>query len=474
MRLGQPFRDRRRDHSLGRMDLVVRSARVVLPQGVRPAAVVVSAGRIERVAPRDAAIDVEIVIDAGDSVVMAGLVDTHVHVNDPGRTEWEGFETAGRAAAAGGTTTIVDMPLNSSPVTTTVAALEAKLAAAEGACRVDYGLWGGIVPGNLAELPALLDAGALGFKAFLVPSGIDEFPPVGDAELGEAMAAVAGRGAPVLVHAEDAAEIARAGNGSRVRSGSHAAWVASRPAAAEAHAVARVAALAGRTRARAHVVHVSSAEACDEIRRAKSAGIPLTAETCPHYLCFSSEDVADGDTRFKCAPPIRDAGHRNALWNALGDGTLDLVASDHSPCPPDLKPRGDFGRAWGGIAGLELRLPATWTEGRRRGGSLVEIARWLAEAPARLAGLSGRKGRIAAGLDADLVVWDPDGEFQVEAAALHQRHCANPWEGRTLAGVVETTILRGRVIYERGTFPGSADGRWLAAGAETGSARRAG
>ena len=454
------------------MQLVIRSSRVVLPDGVRPATVAVSAGRIERVAPVDTQIDADTEIDAGDSVVMAGLVDTHVHVNDPGRADWEGFESAGRAAAAGGTTTIVDMPLNSSPVTTTVAALEAKVAAAGGACLVDYGFWGGIVPGNLEELVGLLDAGVLGFKAFLVPSGIDDFPPVDDAMLGAAMAAVTRRGAPVLVHAEDAGELAGLDLAERI--GSHAAWLASRPASAEARAVARVASLSGRTRAPAHVVHVSSAEALDEIRRAKSAGIPLTAETCPHYLSFVSDDVAEGDTRFKCAPPIREAGHRDAIWLGLRDGTLDLVASDHSPCPPALKPAGDFGGAWGGIAGLELRLPATWTEARRRGHSLAENARWLAEAPASLAGLSERKGRIAPGLDADLVVWDPEREFEVEARALHQRHCANPWEGRTLAGVVETTILRGRVVYERGSFPESADGRWLARRAGAAAARRAG
>ena len=425
-------------------------------------------------APVDAVFDAETEIDVGDSVVMAGLVDTHVHVNDPGRTDWEGFESASRAAAAGGTTTIVDMPLNSSPVTTTVAALEAKIAAAEGTCRVDYGFWGGIIPGNLGELPALLDAGVLGFKAFLVPSGIDEFPPVDDAALGVAMAAIAGRGVPVLVHAEDPAEIARGETELAAQPGSYAAWVGSRPVSAEARAVARVGNLASRTHARAHVVHVSSAEALDEVRRAKSAGVPLTAETCPHYLCFASADVVDGDTRFKCAPPIRDSRHRDALWQGLRDGTLDLVASDHSPCPPALKPMGDFGRAWGGIAGLELRLSATWTEARRRSASLVDVVRWLAEAPARLAGLAARKGRIAPGLDADLVVWHPEADFHVEATALHQRHCANPWEGRTLAGVVETTVLRGRVVYERGSFPGSAEGRWLALGADTASARRAG
>jgi allantoinase len=288
------------------------------------------------------------------------------------------------------------------------------------------------------------------------------------------MAVVAGSGAPVLVHAEDAAEIARAGDVGTVRADSHAAWVASRPASAEARAVARVAALAGRTGARAHVVHVSSEEGLVEIRRARSGGVPLTAETCPHYLCFDAEEVADGDTRFKCAPPIRDARHRGALWRGLGDGTLDLVASDHSPCPPALKPPGDFGKAWGGIGGLELRLPATWTEARRRGHSLDDVARWLAEAPARLAGLSARKGSIVPGLDADLVVWDPDRELRVEAAALHQRHCATPWEGRALAGVVETTIVRGRVVYERGAFPGSAEGRWLRPATRSATARRAG
>jgi allantoinase len=421
-----------------------------------------SGGKIAAVRPADADISAEGEIDAGDAVVMAGLVDPHVHVNDPGRAEWEGWETAGRAAAAGGTTTIVDMPLNSRPVTTTVSALEAKVTAATEVCRVDFGFWGGIVPGNRRELSALLEAGALGLKAFLVPSGIDDFPPVDDEELGAAMAAVAASGVPVLVHAEDADEISRSGpRALEARPGSHAAWVASRPAAAEARAVARLAALCARTGARAHVVHVAAEEAVGEVSRARAAGLPLSAETCPHYLAFASEDVADGDTRFKCAPPIREGRHRDALWRGLFDGTLDLVASDHSPCPPELKTTDDFARDWGGIAGLELRLPATWSEARRRDATLVDLARWLAEAPAQLAGLATRKGRIAVGLDADLVLWDPEREFVVEARDLHQRHCATPWEGKTLTGVVETTILRGRVIYERAKFPGSARGRWL-------------
>jgi allantoinase len=456
------FRRRRPSHSLHAMDLVVRSRRAVLPDGIHPAAIAVSGGRIAEIAAVDATFDARREIDAGETVVMAGLVDTHVHVNDPGRADWEGFGSAGIAAAAGGTTTIVDMPLNSLPVTTTVAALEAKLAAAEGACRVDFGLWGGIVPGNGSELTSLLEAGALGFKAFLVPSGIEEFPPVGDAELGTAMAAVAGRDVPVLVHAEDADELAQAdASGLAAGPGSHAAWTASRPPESEARAVTRVASLCAESGARAHVVHLSSAEALDVVACAKSAGLPLSAETCPHYLAFASGDVADGDTRFKCAPPIREARHREALWRGLRGGTLDLVASDHSPCPPALKPPGDFARAWGGIAGIELRLPVTWTEGRRRGATLVDLARWLAAAPAWLAGLSARKGRIAPGLDADLVIWDPDREFVVASQDLHQRHSATPWEGRTLSGTVHATLLRGDVIYDRGSFPGSPTGRWL-------------
>jgi len=444
------------------MDMVVRSRRVVLSDGVRPAAVAIAGGRIAAVGALEATFRGVSEIDAGESVVMAGLVDSHVHVDDPGRADWEGFETAGRAAAAGGTTTIVDMPLNSIPPTTTVAALDAKVAAATGVCRVDFGMWGGIVPGNGPELPPLLAHGALGLKAFLVASGVEEFPLVDDQELGAAMARVAGSGAPVLVHAEDADELARAGAEALAASpASYAAWLASRPGVAEARAVARVAALAGRSGTRIHVVHVAGAEALAEVARARAAGIPLTAETCPHYLAFVAADVSNGDTRFKCAPPIRGAADREALWRGLLDRTLDLIASDHSPCPPELKFPDDFARSWGGIAGLELRLPAVWTEARTRGATLVDLSRWLGAAPARLAGLAARKGRIAPGLDADLVVWDPEGERIVDGRSLHQRHGSTPWEGRTLAGVVEATILRGRLVYERGVFPGCPAGRWI-------------
>jgi allantoinase len=442
------------------MDLVVRSSRVVLPEGVVPAAIFVSGGTIAMIARSNAPVLADLEIEAGDAVAMAGLVDPHVHVNDPGRADWEGFETAGLAAAAGGTTTIVDMPLNSLPVTTTVDALRAKVRAATGTCRVDFGHWGGIVPGNGDDRRALVDEGALGLKAFLVPSGIDEFPEVDDLELGRAMEALASIGAPVLVHAEDAGELARVA-GDAGTPLAYADWLASRPPEAEARAVARVAALCRRTAGRAHIVHVAAAEAVDEVAAAKAAGLPLSAETCPHYLSFAAEEIPARDPRFKCAPPIREARHRDALWRGLVAGVLDLVASDHSPCPTALKPPGELARAWGGIAGLELRLPVTWTEARARGASLGDLARWLAEAPARIAGLSDRKGRIAVGHDADFVIWDPERESVVESGGLHQRHPQTPWEGRTLRGVVQTTILRGRVVHERGRFPGPPRGRWL-------------
>ena len=449
------------------MQLVIRGSRVVLPDGVRPAAIAASDGRIVSVARVDAPLPADREIDAGDRFVLPGLVDIHVHVNEPGRADWEGFETAGNAAAAGGTTTIVDMPLNSQPVTTSVAALNAKIAAGEGVCRVDFAVWGGIVPGNAGELSAILDAGALGFKAFLVPSGIEEFPPVGDVELGRAMEILSDTGAPVLVHAEDAEALQKAEGALLAGPSSCADWMKSRPPAAEAIAIARVAELAAKTGARAHVVHVSSAEGTEEVARAKAAAIRLSAETCPHYLSLTAEDAAPGDTRFKCAPPIREAQHREALWRGLRAGTLDLVASDHSPCPPELKPAGDFARAWGGIAGLELRLPVTWTEARERGATVVDLARWLADAPARVAGLS-RKGRIAAGYDADFAIMDPDHEWVVRASDLHQRHCSTPWEGRALRGTVRMTILGGEVVYDRGALVGPAVGRWLKRSARSG------
>jgi allantoinase len=439
------------------VDLVIRGRRVLTAEGIRPAAVHVDGERIVRVAGHDVVPSGARLVEAGDTVVMPGLVDTHVHMNDPGRADWEGFGHATRAAAAGGVTTVVDMPLNSLPPTTTVAALLAKRAAAAGRCHVDVGFWGGVVPGNLAALPALADAGVLGCKAFLADSGVEEFPPVELPELEAAMTALAARDVPTLVHAEApgplaaaAAEVERAGADPR----RYRTWLDSRPDLAEVEAVTAVAELAGRTGARAHVVHLSSAEALGPLRRARRDGVRVSAETCPHYLSLAAEDVADGATVHKCAPPIRAAANRERLWAALGDGSVATVASDHSPCPPDRKhlDDGDFLAAWGGISSLQLALPVVWTEASARGRTLAELAGWMAAAPARLVGLAGRKGAIAAGRDADLVLFDPDAVFRVEAAGLQHRHPVTPYAGRMLRGVVLATWLRGRKVYDGGRF----------------------
>jgi allantoinase len=441
-------------------DLVIRGRRVVTAQGVRPAAVHVAGGVIDRVAGYDDAAG-NPVVEVGDAVVLPGLVDTHVHVDDPGRADWEGFEHATRAAAAGGVTTMVDMPLNSLPPTTTVAGLEAKLAAAAGRCHVDTAFWGGIVPGNLGELPDLVAAGVLGCKAFLVDSGVEEFPRVGLAELEAAMGALRTAQAVTLVHAEAPGPI-QAAAAAVERSGAdrrrYRTWLDSRPDRAETEAVAAVAELAGRTGARAHVVHLSSAEALEPLRAARRAGARVSAETCPHYLSLAAEDIPDGATQHKCAPPVRGAANRERLWAALAEGTIATVASDHSPCPPDRKrlDDGDFLAAWGGIASLQLALPVVWTAARARGHTLVDLARWMSAAPARLAGLDGRKGAIAAGRDADLVVFDPDATFRVDPASLHHRHPVTPYAGRMLHGVVLETWLRGRTIHDRGRFAAPA------------------
>jgi allantoinase len=445
--------------------LVVRSTNVVLPEGVRPASIVIVGEAIERIDAYGAD-DAErvrgaTVLDAGDLVVSPGVVDTHVHVNEPGRTEWEGFDTATRAAAAGGVTTIVDMPLNSVPATTNVEALRAKTGAAAGA-HVDVAFWGGIVPGNQNDLDGLTDAGVRGFKCFLVPSGVPEFQPVTERDLRGALPILARRRVPLLVHAESPTVIDECARMSAERPPrSYAAYLASRPAEAEVDAVALMVRLAAEFRVHVHVVHVSSAGAVAAVARAKASGVPITAETCPHYLTFASGDIPDGATEFKCAPPIRDAAHRDALWAGLQRGTLDLVASDHSPAPPALKCADDFARAWGGIASLELSLSAVWTAGCPRGATFADLARWLSEGPAALAGLSARKGRLAAGLDADLVVWDPAGSFVVEPSLLQQRHTVTPYRGRRLSGRVQTTFVRGARVWDDRTLVGPRTGRRL-------------
>ncbi|HEX5759831.1 MAG TPA: allantoinase AllB [Thermoanaerobaculia bacterium] len=440
---------------MSQVDLVVRSRRAVLPEGVRAAAVHVAGGRIAAVAGYDDVPEEARVLEAGDFALLPGLVDTHVHVNEPGRTEWEGFRTATRAAAAGGITTLVDMPLNSVPATTTAAALAAKRAAAAGQCRVDVRFWGGVVPGNEGELSALREAGALGFKAFLVPSGVDEFPAVGEAELARALPILAELGAPLLVHAELPGPIAAAAArlaGADPRA--YSTWLLSRPPVAEVEAVELLVLLARATGARIHVVHVAAAEVLPLLAAARAEGLAVSGETCPHYLTFCAEEVPDGATEYKCAPPVRDASDREALWAALADGILALVASDHSPSPPLMKRRsdGDFMAAWGGIASLQVSLPAVWTEARRRGHGIAELAEWMSRAPAALAGLDAHKGAIRAGLDADLVVFDPEAELTVDGARLEHRHPLTPYHGRRLAGVVRQTLLRGELVYDGGRF----------------------
>lgn len=439
-------------------DLVIAGRRVATPDGVRPAAVAISGDRIAAVLERSAVPAGVPVVDVGDHVVFPGLVDSHAHVNEPGRTEWEGFDTATRAAAAGGITTIVDMPLNSSPVTTTVEALEAKRLHAEGRLWIDCGFWGGVVPQNAGSLGPLLDAGVAGVKAFLVHSGIDEFPRVSEDDLRRAMPALANRGVPLLAHAE--LDDGRRPSGDPRR---YATYLDSRPAAWEVNAIRRLVALCREYGGPVHVVHLSAAEGLESAAAARDAGLPFTIETCPHYLVLAAEEVADGRTEFKCAPPIRGRDNRERLWQGLTDGAIELVVSDHSPCTPALKlPEvGDFLRAWGGIASLQFGLSLVWTEARRRGRSLEDLARWLCHGPARLAGLEDRKGAIASGLDADLVVWDPDATFTVEPGRIHHRHPTTPYLGRTLAGVVETTYLRGRRVFHRGEFLGRPSGRSL-------------
>jgi len=448
-------------------DLVVTGRRVVTSDGSRPAAIHIAAGRISRVSaiddvPGNCAVD-----DAGLSIVLPGLVDSHVHVNEPGRTEWEGFESATRAAAAGGVTTIVDMPLNSIPATTTVAALDAKRRAAAGKCFVDVAFWGGVVPGNEPDLEPLLAAGVRGFKCFLVPSGVDEFAAVSERDLRVAMPTLARLGATLLVHAElpDAIDAAAGRLEGKRRHGgldpcSYAVYLESRPKAAEDEAIALMIRLCAEYRVRTHIVHLSSADSTAALARARADGLPLTVETCPHYLTFVAEDVADGATAYKCAPPIRETANRDLLWKALGSGVIDAIVSDHSPAPPAMKraESGDFLAAWGGIASLQVGLPAIWSLASEHGYPIDRVAHWMCTAPARIAGLDG-KGAIAEGFDADLAIFDPDHEWRVDPSALFHRHPLTPYAGRPMRGVVTQTYLRGRKIYERGTFFGGPSGQ---------------
>lgn len=428
------------------VELVLRSTRVVTPDGVRPASVAVAGGSVAAVQPHDAAVPPGArLVDVGDDALLPGLVDTHVHVNDPGRTEWEGFWTATQAAAAGGITTLLDMPLNSLPPTTTVAHLETKRAVARAKAHVDTGFWGGAVPDSLGGLEALHEAGVFGFKCFLSPSGVEEFPQLDAAQLTAAMREIAGFGGLLIVHAEDPGRLESA---PPVTGPRYADFLASRPRDAENEAIALLIDRARRLDARVHVLHLSSCDALPLIAAAKADGVAVSVETCPHFLTLSAEEVPDGATEFKCCPPIREQANRDTLWQALADGTIDCVVSDHSPCTPDLKVD-DFGRAWGGISSLQLGLPAVWTEARRRGHGLDDVARWMSTAPAALAGLS-RKGAIAPGRDADFAVLAPELAFTVDPAELHHRNQVTAYAGRTLHGVVRSSWLRGHQITDHG------------------------
>lgn len=440
-------------------DLAIESQRVLTEEGLRPAAALLAGERIAAVvSPREVPGGCPR-RDFGTSVIMPGLVDSHVHINEPGRTDWEGFWSATRAAAAGGVTTLVDMPLNSIPATTTRSALETKQAAARGRLFVDCGFWGGVVPDNASELPGMIEDGVCGFKAFLVPSGVDEFPHVAEADLRRALPILARGGVPLLAHAE----VALPGPPPSGDGHLYATYLASRPASWENEAIRLLIRLGQETGAAIHVVHLSSAEAVADIEAAQEAGLVLSAETCPHYLTLTAEGIPAGRTDFKCSPPIRDEENREGLWAALRRGVVDMVVSDHSPCAPERKglASGDFLTAWGGIASLQLRLPVVWTEAQRRGVSIEEMTPWLSRRPAELAGLGERKGRLAAGYDADLVVWDPEAAFEVRSADLHHRHPVTPYAGVKLRGVVEATFLRGRVVFDRGTFPAAPMGRVL-------------
>jgi len=432
-------------------DLIIRGPRIVLPDTIVPRSIQIRDGQIVSVSDYDqSANDCEVIEVGEESVVMPGLVDTHVHVNSPGRTEWEGFLTATTAAAAGGVTTLIDMPLNSIPPTTTLAGFKTKLDTARNNCVVDVGFWGGVVPENTNELARMFEAGVVGFKCFLVPSGVEEFSHVTEEHLREAMPELTRLGALLIVHAELPGPIRSAA----VPPDNYQTFLASRPCAAENEAVELMIRLSREFNTRVHIVHLSSAEAVPMLRDAQAGGVRITAETCPHYLHFASETIPDRATEFKCCPPIRERENREQLWQGLAGGTIDLIVSDHSPCPADLKLResGDFMKAWGGIASLQLRLPVIWTEARRRGFSLLEVTNWLCANPARQVSLESRKGVIAVGNDADIVIWNPDQEFIVDAKSLHHRHKITPYQGEELSGVVQKTFLRGRKIYDGGHF----------------------
>ena len=437
-------------------DLAITSQRVMTPYGERPAAILIRGEKILDVVskqqiPSDCPVE-----DMANDVVMPGLVDTHVHINEPGRTDWEGFETATKAAAAGGITTLVDMPLNCIPVTTTIDALNQKIAATKNQLWMDCGFYGGLIPDNIHDFESLADAGILGFKAFLSHSGIDEFPNISESHLREALPILSKKGIPILIHAE-------LENGAIISEDhkTYKSFQDSRPKSWENNAVKLLIQLCKEYDTQIHIVHLSSADILSEIAEARHDGFPISVETCPHYLHFASEQISDGDTRFKCAPPIWNADNREKLWRGLKEGIINFITSDHSPCTPELKNMelGDFEKAWGGISSIQFTLPVIWTECKARGFSMDQLINWMSTEPAKFIGKDRQKGQISPGYDADLVCWNPDKKYIIQKEAIHHKNKLTPYEGESLYGIVNTTFLRGQKIYEYGEKFGKPTGK---------------
>jgi allantoinase len=428
----------------------ILSERVITPDGIRKAAVLIRNGIIEDILPDLPAGEFD-VTDIGNNILMAGIIDPHVHINEPGRTDWEGFDTITRSAIAGGITTMVDMPLNSSPVTTTVEAFDIKLHATQDKLHVNCGFWGGVVPGNNNQIEPLIEKGVLGFKAFLTHSGIDEFPNVTEADLRKAMPVIARHQLPLLVHCElETIKIDHSG----FHPDSYQDYLSSRPKKWEDDAISLMIRLCEEYGCRTHIVHLSSADSIPQIVKAKEKGLPLTVETGQHYLFFHAEEIRDSQTAFKCAPPIREKTNNEKLWKELKDGIIDFVATDHSPAPPDMKENasGNFMKAWGGISSIQFALPVLWTAAKKHGAAIEDIASWLAAKPAILPGLQKTKGQIAKGFDADFVVWDPNKTFMVTEEMIQHRHKITPYSGQQLYGVVEQTWLAGEKVFDQGKY----------------------
>jgi allantoinase len=428
--------------------LVIKSNRIVLPDKVIGGYVLIQKGTITGITAHFPG-DFTKMIDVGDKFLLPGVVDPHVHVNEPGRTEWEGFDSATKAALAGGITTLVDMPLNSSPVTTTVSAFEEKLKAARKHLHTNCGFWGGIIPGNEREIEGLVDSGVLGFKAFLTHSGIDEFPNVKESDLEKSMPVIAKYDLPLLVHCELTGTLAESANDDPT---SYQHYLSSRPKKWEDDAIALMIRLCEKFKTRVHIVHLASADSVLQISHAKERGLPLTVETAQHYLYFAAEEINDGQTIFKCAPPIREKENRTRLWQALIDGKIDFVATDHSPAPPLAKEleSGDFKKAWGGISSLQWALPILWTAAKQRQATIIDVCKWLCENPAKLLGRNFKKGKIQEGYDADLVVFDPNNLFKVSENSIHHRHKITPYLNHELFGIVEQTWLSGVKVFDKG------------------------